>query len=518
GKIKRYKMAYIGSYKNQNWLLPTSIKQMIPENHISFFVEEFVESLDFSGFDMISDGAGHPSYHPRIIMKVIIQGMLSKERSSRKLASACRENFVFMYLAEKVQPNFRTIARFRKGNGKFIKEVFKETVDLASENGLVDLNIICTDGSKIKANSSKKMCLKKEQIERLDLIIDKMMEEDIQQDEIDKEIYGEKEENITNIEIKNLKGIVKNYREIKNKEKLKEKCKKAIDEFDKDSKIKRVSLSDPECRMMKNKKGVFELDYNPQFTVDSKNQIIVANDVCQDRTDTFQLQPQIKNVQENITLKKDTKIVADCNYNNGENLKFLEKEKLNGYIPTISQAQKLDDRKQKKEDEYEYDKDKDEIILNGTRLKFHAMWKHKGNNHQRYYKSEDGKITKRVPEFFRERLRMKKKLETQEGKQTYSLRKTIVEPVIGNIKYNLGFTEFLVRGLDGAKLELNIASIAHNLKKIWVARGKICKNNEIIIFHLILENNQINCDTACKVCGGRHLILILFFTLIIIPI
>ena len=121
-------MTYIDSFKDQNWLLPTSIKQMIPESHICFFVEEFIEALNFSGFDMIYDGAGHPAYHPRIIMKIIIQGMLSKERSSRKLDGACRENFVFMYLAEKVQPNFRTIARFRKNNGKFIKEVFKETI------------------------------------------------------------------------------------------------------------------------------------------------------------------------------------------------------------------------------------------------------------------------------------------------------------------------------------------------------------------------------------------------------
>jgi len=485
-------MTYISSYKGQDWLLPTSIKQMIPENHISFFVEEFVESLDFSGFDMVYDGAGHPAYHPRIIMKIIIQGMLSKERSSRKLAGACRENFVFMYLAEKVQPNFRTIARFRKNNGKFIKEVFKETIDLASENGLVDLNLICTDGSKIKANSSKKMCLKKEQIERLDSIIDKMVEEDIKQDEIDKEIYGEKEENITDIEMKNLRGIVKSYREVKDKEKLKENCKKAIEEFDKDSQIKRVSLSDPECRMMKNKKGVFELDYNTQFTVDSKNQIILANDVCQDRTDTFQLQPQIKNVNENIKLKEDTKIAADCNYNNGENLKFLEEERLDGYIPTISQVQRLDDRKQKKEDEYEYNWDKDEIILNGTRLKFHALWKHRGNKKQRWYKSEDGKIVRRVPEFFRERLRMKKKLETEDGKYIYSLRKTIVEPVIGNIKYNLGFTEFLVRGLNGAKLELNLVSLAHNLKKIWIARGKINNKNLFLVFYSIIASKNLN--------------------------
>ena len=482
-------MTYIGSYKNQDWLLPTSIKQMIPENHISFFVEEFVESLDFSGFDMISEGAGHPSYHPRIIMKIIIQGMLSKERSSRKLASACRENFVFMYLAEKVQPNFRTIARFRKNNASFVKGAFKETINLASEYNLIDLNLICTDGSKIKANASKKSFLKKEQLSQLDSIIDKMIEEDIEQDEIDKESYDDKEENMTGLEMKNLKEIVKNYRNVRNKEKLKENCKKTIEEFDKDPLIKRASLSDPECRMMKNKKGFFELDYNVQFTVDSKNQIIVANDVSQDRTDTYQLQPQIKNVRENIKLKKDTKIAADCNYNAGSNLKFLEENFIDGYIPTLSQAQEIDEREKTiKEDEYEYDWEKDEIILKGARLKYVGTWSQGKKSRQRIYRSEDRKIVKKVMEFFRERLRMKKRMESKEGKRIYGLRKTIVEPVIGNVKYNLGFNEFLIRGLSGAKLELNIASIAHNLKKIWVMRGKLCKNNENLFFELIICN------------------------------
>src|SRR3989338_4386037 len=107
-------MTYIASKKDQNWLIPQSIKEVIPKEHICFFVEEFVESLDFTNFDLIYAGAGHPAYHPRILMKVLIQGMLSRIRSSRKLAAATRESFIFMYLAEKVNPDFRTIARFRK--------------------------------------------------------------------------------------------------------------------------------------------------------------------------------------------------------------------------------------------------------------------------------------------------------------------------------------------------------------------------------------------------------------------
>lgn len=400
-----------------------------------------------------------------------------------------------MYLAEKVQPNFRTLCRFRVENAKFIKETFKETVNLASENDLIDLNLICTDGSKIKANASKKRFLKEEQVERLDSIIDAMIEEDIKQDEIDEKISDGKEENLTNLETKNLKEIVKRYRNNKNKEKLKEKCNKAREEIKKLDEKKRVSLTDPECRMMKGKRGNNELAYNTQFTVDSKNQIILANDVCQDQNDTHQLQPQIKNTKENIELKKDTKVAADNNYNNGENLRFLEIEKLEGYIPNQAQAQSFDERKQTiNQDDYEYDWDRDEIIVEGVRLKYSRIWGENGNRKRLVYKSENGKIMKRVPEFFRKRLRMKKKMDSEEAKQIYNMRKFVIEPVIGNIKYNLRFDEFSLRGLNKVKLELNLVSIAHNLKKIWIARLKLSEsiNNKSVIFDFWIIPKKLN--------------------------
>jgi transposase len=119
-------MAYIDSFKGQNWLLPPSIRDMIPEDHVCFFVEDFVDSLDFSEFDLAYGGAGHPAYRPRVLLKVLVYGMMCGVRSSRKLARASRENFVFMYLAERLCPDFRTVARFRKDNASFIKEVFQQ--------------------------------------------------------------------------------------------------------------------------------------------------------------------------------------------------------------------------------------------------------------------------------------------------------------------------------------------------------------------------------------------------------
>jgi len=490
-------MTYITSYKEQNWLLPPSIKQMIPENHICFFVEEFAESLNFSEFNMICEGAGHPSYHPKILIKILLQGMLSKERFSRKLSSACRENFVFMYLAEKVQPNFRTICRFRRENANFLKQVFKETIKLASEYNLLDLNFIAIDGTTLKANANRKKVLKREQVEQLDSIIDKMVDEDIKQDEIEKEIYKDSEEHLTKIDKENLKNIVSEYRKAKDKKKLKEKIGKIKKELNENPKIKRASTSDPECRMMLNKKGNKEFSYNAQFSADSKNQIIVANDVCNEGHDANQLKPQINQIKENVGINKETKIGVDCGYNSGKNLKFLEEEKIDGYAPNRNQAQKFNGKEDScDQDNYEYDEKRNELIVEGKRFFYKGSYKMKTGEKRFTYYCKELKKKKDVPEFFRSRLRMKKKMETPEAKEIYNKRKTIIEPIIGNIKENLGFREMSLRGLERVKIEVNLVSITHNLKKIWLAKGKICNNESEIHFCQIFTINYLDCDTA----------------------
>ena len=478
-------MAYINSFKGQDWLLPVSIKQMIPKKHICFFVEDFVESMDFSGFDMIYDGAGHPAYHPRIIMKVIIQGMLSKERSSRKLASACRENFVFMYLAEKVQPNFRTIARFRKDNASFVKEAFKETINLASENDLVDLGVICLDGTTIKANANTKKCIKRNQLEAIDLVIDKMVEEDIKQDEIDEKIH-DREENMTEMDKKDFRKIVNEYKNAKDKEKIKEKIEKVKEEARKDEKMANISSTDPECRMMQNKKGLNEFSYNVQLGVDSKHQIIIANDVCQDRHDSHQFIPQVRNIQENVELRNGTGVVVDCGYNDAENMKFAEDERINLYMPSSAQIQGIGgEEKIPHHDNYEYDKKRNELIVEGERFRFRGVYDRKDGKKVIAFYSEKLEKKRQVPFFFEERLRMKKKMETEEAKAIYRMRKIVVEPVIGDIKENYGFTKFHLRGLEKVRTEVNLVSIAHNLKKIYMLSGKISSGNKNIDFCLV---------------------------------
>lgn len=279
-------MAYIKSFKNQNWLFPLSIKDMICENHICFLVEEFTESQDFSYFDKIYKGSGAPAYHPRILLKILLYGMLSQIRSSRKLSRACHESFVFLYLSEKLYPDFRTISRFRKENANFIKQTFKSTIELASNYNLIDLTFLSIDGSMLKANVSKKRTVTKEELDILDKAIDKIFDEDLALDELEDELYGNNEEFITSKDKRDIKQIIKEYRD---KQKAKEQIKKARDELDKNS-LKKVCLTDIDCRFMQNKKKVAEPSFNVQIS-SSNNHFILSNDVCNAGHDAHQFIP-----------------------------------------------------------------------------------------------------------------------------------------------------------------------------------------------------------------------------------
>ncbi|HLE24854.1 MAG TPA: transposase [Thermodesulfobacteriota bacterium] len=129
---------------------------MIPEDHICYLVESIVETLDFTTFDKNYSGAGHPAYHPRIPLKILIMGVLDRVRSSRRLAKNARENVVYIYLSEKLTPDFRTISDFRKDNSDIVKEALRHTVTLAREEGLLDVTHLSTDGTKKRTNASNR--------------------------------------------------------------------------------------------------------------------------------------------------------------------------------------------------------------------------------------------------------------------------------------------------------------------------------------------------------------------------
>jgi len=367
-------MAYIQSYKDQVWLLPPSIEELIPEDHICFLVEALVDSMDFKAFDLKFAGAGHPAYHPRVLLKILVMGVMDRVRSSRRLAKNARENVVYMYLSEKLAPDFRTISDFRKDNPEVVKKTFRHTIELGKQEGLLDLSHLSTDGSKIKANASNRRVLTEEELEFLLRFVDEELEEWARQDTKEDDIFGDLR-GFDQLPGKSKKAIqkaaqyyVRKLRERGSifKEEIKDKLEQAFEES-KQSGSRQTSVTDPGSRFIKNGKGKIELSYNTQITVDNRG-FILSSDVCQDATDTRQLEPQVLQVEENVgPLPAGIAWSFDAGYFGGANIKFLSDKKIDGHIPENKKTSVNPYDKSR----FRYDMESDEYLCpEKKRLKF----------------------------------------------------------------------------------------------------------------------------------------------------
>jgi transposase len=479
-------MVYIKSLRGQNWLLPPNLEEMIPEDHICYLVEELVDSLDLNLFDIKYSGAGHPAYHPRIIMKILIMGFLDKIRSSRKLARNARENVVYIYLSEKLSPDFRTVSDFRKDNPELVKLAFKHTITLAKIEGLLDLSTLSTDGTKLKANASNRKLLSKEEIEFISKFIDFELEEWAKQDNIENDFFGNirGSDQLPEKSKKKMKWVVEKYiKELKEKGEIdKDKIRIAKEELDKNN-LDKVCITDSECRFMKNKKGRIEFSYNPQITTDN-NGIILANDVCNYPDDHNQLKPQVLQTKENIgEFPERIKWNFDKGYFSNENIHFLNEENIDGHL-SCQEKEKISDYDSEK---FKYDIEKDEYLCpEGHKMIFLSeQFDKERGKYFRLYKGQSckdcpvrNKCTKRkygirfVKKFpyEKERKAMEEKMRTLEAKKIYDRRKETVEPTFGNIKENQGMLSFLTRNLKNVKTEFNLACIGNNLQRIKTLR------------------------------------------------
>ncbi|RPJ73940.1 MAG: IS1182 family transposase [Alphaproteobacteria bacterium] len=494
-------MVFIKSSKDQVWTLPPDIRDLIPSDHICYLVESFVDEMDFSEFETRYDGSGHPAYHPCIICKILIQSMLDRVRPSRAIARNVRENIVYMYLAEKLQPDFRTISDFRKENEKLIAELFKNTVKAAKDLGVIGLEQLSTDGSKVKASASRKSAVIKNILEVIEEYVKNELKKGIEIDKVEDEHFGKCRgyDQLNESEKHKVRAVVVKYIKQVNKDesgdrkkKIEDTIKKALNEFKKDS-IDNVSLTDQESRFMINKKGTIELAYNTQITVDHKLGIIVSNDVCQDRNDTYQLKPQIEMVEENCgLLKVGTKLCADTGYYSGNNIHYLNDKKLDPYIPEQEVNKTVTENVEEIRfdiSKFEYNEENDEFICpENKKLKFsYEGYEKERRRKYRIYKGaacrecefnnnctkrKDGIRHLKIAEFSKERKQLADKMKTEEAKKIFGQRQQVVEPAIGNYKENLGFREFLTRGLESVRNEFNLVCTAANLRKIWIYSNK----------------------------------------------
>jgi transposase len=418
----------------QNLLLPASLREWLPDDHLAYFVSDVVDQLDLSAIESVyeEEGRGQPPYHPRMMTKILVYGYCVGVFSSRKIQKRLVEDVAFRVLAAGNQPDFRTISYFRKLHLKALEELFQQMLRLTLETGTMKLGRVALDGSKVKANASKHKAMSygrmKETEKRLREEVRRLLNQAEAADKEEDSRYGrDRRGDELPEELQRRETRIARIREAKRA--LEERAREQTQSEGKDAAEAQptpkaqYNFSDPESRILKGPDGFLQ-GYNTQIAVEPVFQLIVGQRVTQAANDKQQMVPLVEAIEEQSGQKPEV-IVADSGYCSDDNLKYLAQKKLEGFVATEKQ-------------------------------------KH-GQPNQPCPRGPLPKGASRVE-------RMGRKLETKAGAAVYATRKFIVEPVFGQIKHARGFRQFLLRGIEKVRGEWALICMTHNLLKFH----KIC--------------------------------------------
>jgi len=476
------------------WLLPPSLGELIPDVHPVRFVAVFVDqgNLHEIGIDWVPAVEGSPSYDRRMLLACWLYGFMTRVRSSRKIELACAENVPFMWLTGMQRPDHSTLSRFYKKNRSCMRALFKKTVRLAIELGLVDFAVQAIDGTKIG-------CLKLEGRlgrERIEELLAK----------VDGEIAA-MERGIVEEEALSQDDVTQKVpKELKRKKELREQIKAAVSKLDaleggsekrveegeqsgdKQSKEKepKVSIVDPEAVMMKGRHG-YTMGYNGQVGVDGEAWIIVGADVCNDPSDVEQLLPALEEIKEN-TGRLAEKTLADGGYHSGNNLERVAEQPTEMFMPDPQERRgaQAPEKWRYHKDNFIYDSGTDSFRCPEGRkvtYSYSRQGSGEGKPGSRAYRGREcsgcpawgeGGCTKvkkgRILEISEldERIREhRRKMRTEEARTLMRKRSGIVELVFGVMREQMGIVRFLLRGIENVRAEWRLACAAYNLRRIW---------------------------------------------------
>jgi transposase len=440
---------------NQLLLLQPDMRQWLPEDDLSYFIMDVVNELDLSAIYQSYDSSkgGQPPFAPKMMTSLLLYAYCVGIPSSRKIEKATYYQIPFRVIAADQHPDHDTIAEFRKRHLKALSGLFVQALLLCRQVGLVKLGHVSLDGTKVKANASKHKAMSygrmEKKAEELEGEVKRLLAEAQAVDDAEDARYGKdkrgdelpKELRFKQDRLRKIKEAMKSLEadskaeadgkreEIRLKEQTlekegrKRKGKKPKDPSGKPEPKAQRNFTDPESRIMKDGASKsFEQAYNCQAAVDEESQIIVATNVTQQANDKQQLEPLVEEIKKNTDGETPEKLSADNGYFSESNVEYLEGEGVDGYIATNRQ------------------KHGDAPELAGC-----------------------GRIVKDATK----QEGMTRKLRTKKGRETYSKRKQIVEPVFGQIKETRGFRRFLLRGLENVSAEWDLICLTHNLLKLF---------------------------------------------------
>lgn len=500
--------------QGQVTLLPMSLEELIPANHLVRVVNATIESLNLQPLVKRYKGGGASNFHPVMMLKVIIYAYSQRIFSSRQIAKAVRENIHFMWISAMNKPDFRTINRFRSQILKdSIEPVFTSVLMLLVESGHVKLENYFLDGTKMEANANRysfawakaiKKNKDKLQAKVLELLrsIDEMNRKEdavygsddllgVSNEPLSAEqlaqVIKELDEKLAELEVgKETKKAVKN---------LKEDCLPRMEKYEQQQEIlgdrNSYSKTDPDATFMRMKEdhmrnGQLKPGYNVQ--VGTEGQFIVHCSLHQNRTDSPCLIPHLEQLKEQLGRLPEN-IVADAGYGSEENYEYLNAQGVNSYVKHALFHQQFKKAFRKKifrvenltynpeTDQYEcpfkrklvYTRTRTYTTDNGYKVerRIYECESCEGCPHKQDCTKSQGNRTIEVGRRLNElRARADLLLTSERGKELRSQRAVEVESVFGRIKNNWSFRRFLLRGLKKVELEFKLLAIAHNITKM----------------------------------------------------
>jgi transposase len=421
---------------DQIWLLPPSVRELVPEGHVAHFVRETVrESLDLSAIlGEYTEERGYPPYHPVMMTALLLYAYTQGVYSSRRIARACEQRVDFMAVTAMQRPDFRTISDFRKRHLEALGGLFVQVLALCRRAGLVRLGHVALDGTKVRANASKHKAMSYARMTKaereLAAEVERWFEQAAAIDESEDEEYGkdkrgdelpqwvtDKQKRLA--KIREAKAALEAEAQHKDLPRQDNKARRGRPRKHPAGVPKpeaQRNFTDPDSRIMKTKDG-FQQCYNAQAAVDAASQVIVAHGVTQSATDRHQLQPLVERI-EALTGRVPKEVSADADYCSEENLKDLEQRGIRGYVATGKQQ--------------------------------HGRAAPVGSSQR------GGPLTRK----------MRQRLQRGGYRSHYRLRKQTAEPVFGQMKAARGFRQFLLRGAEKVSGEWALVCIGHNLLKL----------------------------------------------------
>jgi transposase len=459
---------------NQILLLPPSLEEMINPNHPVRVVNQVIDSLDIDTLIRKYKGGGCSSYHPRLMLKILVYGYLTNLYSSRKIEQALTQNIHFMWLSGMTYPDHNTINRFRSDRLKgVLREVFSQVVLLLVEKGIITLKEAYLDGTKIEANANRytfvwgrsitksKERIKK-QLNELWTYAESVAREELENNEPDGFERVDQESILRTIESidKALKGRQVDKKVKQKLDYARKNWPANLKKYEQQEKTlgnrNSYSKTDPDATFMRMKEdhmlnGQLKPGYNWQIS--TENQYILGYTIHQTTNDTNTLQLHMESLKESLGKMPET-LVADAGYGSEENLLYDEKN--DSY--TCPMGQQMD-----------FIKEKIKITENGFR-QIKRLYQAQNCNgcpmRNACNKSKGDRVIEINQRLNHYKSITKERLTSERGIKYRSKRPVDVEAVFGITKGNRNYRKFLLRGLEKVEIETGLLALSNNLRKV----------------------------------------------------